>query len=103
MEFGTPFRIDEISEADGVVRLEVEGELDLATRKAFERRLYELTSRSLVVRLDLSRVEFIDASGVNVLISVFREARRHASTVELDPQLAPQVSRVLAFAGFEYC
>jgi anti-sigma B factor antagonist len=101
MRFGTPFRIEETSEGEGVVRLTVEGELDLATRTAFERHLHELTSRRVAVRLDLSKVEFIDASGLSVLIGAFSEARRQASRLELDPDLAPQVSRVLTFAGFE--
>jgi anti-anti-sigma regulatory factor len=54
------------------------------------------------VRLDLSRLEFIDASGLRVLIRAFTEARRRASRLDLDPLLPPHVSRLLAVADFEF-
>jgi anti-anti-sigma factor len=98
----TPFQIEETVEAEGVVRLAVAGELDLSARSAVEYRLHDLASRRVPVRLDLSRLEFIDASGLRVLIRAFTEARRRASRLDLDPLLPPHVSRLLAVADFEF-
>ena len=91
----TPFRITETVEGDGAVRLALAGELDLATTSALRRRLLELGSRRTRVRLDLSRLEFLDASGLQVLI----EAAEPPSRVELGHDLAPQVSRLLSTFG----
>ena len=98
MVWGTPFRIEETVEATGVVRLALEDELDLSTRNAVEVRLHELSARRAAVCIDLSRLEFIDASGLRVLVSAFADARRSECSMELDPRLTPQVSRVLAVA-----
>jgi len=94
MRGSTPFEITETVDGEGVVRLVVAGELDLATRGELERRLLELSSAPTPVRLDLSRLEFIDASGIRVLVSAT------AGTTRLvDANLAPQVSRMLAACG----
>ena len=97
-----PFQIEERAEAHGVVRLAIAGELDLYTRSAVEYRLRDLASRRVSVRLDLSRLEFIDASGLRVLMRAFTEARRRASRLELDPLMPPHVSRLLAVADFDF-
>jgi anti-anti-sigma factor len=102
MVSGAPFQIAETAEARGIVRVALEGELDLSTRGAVERRLRDLTSRRVAVRLDLSRLEFIDASGLHALVCLFSDARRRAWRLELDPQLPPQVSRLLAIADFDF-
>lgn len=102
MVSGAPFQIAETAEARGIVRVALEGELDLSTRGAVERRLRDLTSRRVAVRLDLSRLEFIDASGLDVLVRAFTDARRRASSLELDPRVPLQVSRLLAVADFEF-
>jgi anti-anti-sigma factor len=102
MRTGTPFEIEERVEREGLVRLSLVGELDLATKFAVQQRLFDLRSRHVDVRLDLSRLEFIDASGANVLISALTEARGKSWRLELDRQLAPQVSRLLAAVGYQY-
>jgi anti-anti-sigma factor len=96
----TPFRIEEVVEGKGVVRLALIGELDLATKHALQRRLSDLRSRHTKVRLDLSQLEFVDASGLSALVSAIADARRNGG-LELDRGLAPQVSRLLAVVGLE--
>ena len=99
--FGEPFRITETAEGEGVVRLAVAGELDIATRGALEQRLLELSTRRTLVRLDLSRLEFIDASGVGVLIGAI-ETSNQPWRLEVEDDLAPHVSRLLAAFGLEF-
>lgn len=95
---GTPFRIIETVEGEGMVRLALAGELDLATRSAFQRRLLELSSCHTLVQLDLSRLEFVDASGLTALIGAIRNGAQPALGIEI----APQVSRLLSAFGYEF-
>lgn len=100
MRGGISFRIEESVEGD-VVRLAPVGELDFATRNVFRQRLSQLNSRNAQVRLDLSRLEFIDASGLEVVISAIHHARTRASRLQIERELAPPVSRLLAIVGLE--
>jgi anti-anti-sigma factor len=65
---GAPFRI--ASEQDGGTSyLRLEGEFDLACKEVFERHLLELTARKPAgVIVDLSRLEFMDSSGLRMVV-----------------------------------
>lgn len=57
-----------VSEAEGGARVELAGELDLAAAPEFERELERLLDQPLVsLALDLSRLAFIDSSGLGAL------------------------------------
>jgi anti-anti-sigma factor len=88
---GAPFEIHE-SNAPDLVRLRLVGELDIATAPVLTERLNRLRSAALVVRLDLSVLEFIDSSGLHVLLEAVHDSER---LVEVEPELAPQVRRLL--------
>lgn len=92
-----PFEITETVDGEGVVRLELAGELDLATRGTLERRLLELSFSPTPVRVDLSRLEFIDASGINALL----RATAGRARLELGTEPAPQVCRMLSVCGLD--
>lgn len=77
------------------------GELDLASAPVLARRLSELEESGLRIRLDLSRLEFVDSSGIHVLVRAFRNAREHGQRLEMDPELLPQVRRVFALVRLE--
>lgn len=85
----------------GVVRLELGGDLDLATAEILDGVLDAAMDRhpsSRIVEVSLSRVEFCDVSGLNALIR--NRARLRHGGVELrlvDPQR--QLLRLLAIAG----
>lgn len=99
MRGGTPFRITETVEGEGVVRLALAGELDFATHGALQQRLVELSDRRALVHLDLTRLEFVDASGLRVLIGAIRGDSRPPLRIELGDDPAPQVSRLLSVFG----
>lgn len=79
---------------DGRTRLALTGELDLATAPALRDRLDQSWADSRDVRVDLSRLEFIDSSGMNVLIQAVNDARREGVRLDLEGELAPQVRRM---------
>lgn len=71
-----------------------EGELDLATAGILEERLREVSDAAAVL-LDLSRVSFIDSTGVRLLVETSRARSERGArlTVVTDP--ASQVARIL--------
>lgn len=93
-----PLTVLEVQANDGS-RLAVTGELDLATADQFAQTLRRLSASRSNVLLDLSRVQFMDSSGLNALVNVVTDARRANRRIELRPELAPQVKRLLELTG----
>lgn len=91
----------ELHEEAGGVRVEVSGEIDLSVIEDLEGRLAPALERApdpLV--LDLRRVEFLDSSGLRLLIALNEQTaadgRRFALVADGDP-----VTRVLELAGID--
>lgn len=82
------------SEADDETRLTVKGELDLATAPALRERLKQSRMKSRAMRLNLSKLEFVDCAGMNVLIQAISDARASGVRFDLEGDPAPQVRRV---------
>jgi anti-sigma B factor antagonist len=59
----------------GTVRVAVAGELDMATVPELEGMLRHAQADARVVVLDLRELEFIDSSGVHLLLAAGRRAR----------------------------
>jgi anti-anti-sigma factor len=95
----TRFEIREGEDEDGVLRLSLTGELDVVGAARLTARVEELRSAGVTLRLDLSRLEFIDSSGVNALINTAHAARSNGWRLEVDPRVQPQVERVLELVG----
>lgn len=95
------FSIEQSTEADGVVRLRLRGELDLAVVPTLTSRLAELQAERRVVRLDLSHLEFMDSSGLGTVITAVLEARRHGWRLEIQRTLARPVERIVEISGAE--
>lgn len=90
-----PFELRETWER-GSLRLSVVGELDLASAPVLEERLGRLVPGLLSVVLDLSGLEFIDSTGIRVLIDAVDHASSHQYELEVVGDPSPQVKRVLA-------
>jgi anti-sigma B factor antagonist len=78
------------------IRVDVAGELDVSTTGRLQAVLLEAidTSRPLLVIVDLTRVPFLDASGINALITAYNHMGGHPRQLRLvNPQ--PIVARVL--------
>ena len=83
----------------GGVLVAVSGELDIATSP----NLHAVLERELLARdrveLDLSNVEFIDSTGLSVIITSSEQAPSWGSTLLLRNELSPQVHRLLSMVG----
>ena len=89
----TTFEIHE-SRTDDWLRLSLTGELDRASISGLEDRLSSLRAVRSPVRLDLSRLEFIDSSGLRLLIQTIGDGRMKHWDVGIEPDLSPQVMRL---------
>jgi anti-anti-sigma factor len=93
------FDVRETVDADGRIRLVLLGELDHATTEALVQRLDQLKRRGSPVLLDLSKLEFVDSSGIRSLLINIRDARRDSWELEVDPSISWQVERVVNVLG----
>lgn len=94
------FQLDEVR-SNGSVTLALAGELDLLSAPALEQRLGKLRAEGRPIRLDLSRLEFIDSTGIHVLIEAWHSALDAGSRLVVDRNLPAQVSRVLALVQMD--
>ena len=84
------FEIHE-SHVDGSLRLSLTGELDLSSTRVLEDRLARLRALRTPVRLDLSRLEFIDSTGIHLLIRTVGDARIKHWNVRIEPDVSRPV------------
>lgn len=89
------------SQVDGCRRLSLTGELDLASAQVLEERLARLRALKQPVTLNLSKLGFIDSTGLHLLIREIGEARANHWTLQLEPNLSPQVMRVFKLVHIE--
>jgi anti-sigma B factor antagonist len=83
--------------ANGRSTVVITGELDLSTIGAMEAPLFEQLRQRSAVLVDLSRVTFIDSSGIGILISAARDSNGTRMNVLIGP--GTQVERVFRIAG----
>lgn len=89
------FEIQESHEADGSLRVSLTGELDLAVADRLTTRLGSLKQAQAAVRLDLSRLTFIDSSGLRSLTVAMTDARRDGWQLEIDAEVPRQVRKLI--------
>jgi anti-anti-sigma factor len=92
--------IDDASLGRTIVKLS--GELDIASAPDLRERLLALLSRRTPTHLifDLSRLQFIDSSGIAVIVNTERRARLLGCTLVLVAPQAP-VLKVLQICGLD--
>ncbi|MHB1568672.1 MAG: STAS domain-containing protein [Solirubrobacteraceae bacterium] len=94
------FEIVELGYTDGILRLALVGELDLAVSEILVRRLAALREAGVPARLDLSRIEFIDSTGIQALLRGVVHAQVDGTRlIEIDPNVSPQVRRLVDLVG----
>jgi len=94
----TEFEVEQGCGAEGVLTLRPTGELDIATAGRLERALLDAGERRDPVVLDLAALEFIDSTGLRVIVRGVEAARRDGWELRLRPGPAP-VQRVFEIAG----
>ena len=96
---GPSFEIRENLDADGVVRLALVGELDIAVADTVEERLRGLREGERRVRLDLSGLEFVDSSGVRAIVLGLKHARQCGHELDVDRRVSSPVQRMIEIMG----
>lgn len=92
------FAITESVEPDGI-RLNVSGELDVAVVGDLQSRLDSVARPGETVVLDLSELTFIDSSGLNVLVTATKRAKRDGWHLRIERSLTRPVQRVVTMMG----
>ena len=88
--------------SDGVERVRVRGEVDLSVvgKLDSEMRRAEANKASKIeLDLDLDQIDFLDASGVRLLLDLAQRSRRNGGRLRIKPGNSPQVRRVLELTG----
>ena len=84
---------------DGALLLRVRGEVDIESAATLERALHSAESaQPRQILLDLAALEFIDSTGISVLVRARQRASCQNCSVVL-ANLPPQVRRVLEVSG----
>jgi anti-anti-sigma factor len=73
------------------LRLTLLGELDMSVGRQLEGRLRELQVEQRSVLIDLSRLDFMDSTGLAIMIRAINASRSNGWAFMIDPNLAPQV------------
>lgn len=93
----TPFEIRHEAEGERM-RLRLRGELDVATAPQLEGALEQLRAKRTPVLIDLDEVEFIDSTGLRVILAAVTEAREDAWWMRVTDG-SPAVRRLFELSG----
>ncbi|MFN7552893.1 MAG: STAS domain-containing protein [Pseudomonadota bacterium] len=85
---------------DGLLLVRVAGEVDLSWSQSIRKAVLDALSRAPAVGVDLSRVTYIDSSGIAALVEGFQTARGKGQRFAL-VAASPQVRAVLQLARLD--
>lgn len=94
------FAITESLESHAI-RLQISGELDLAVSGRLQDHIDSVARAGETVVLDLSELTFVDSSGVNVLVTAFKQARRDGWELRVERRMTRPVERVITMMGLD--
>jgi anti-sigma B factor antagonist len=90
------------AEDDGRVHVTVRGELDLATAPELEEIVMERIDAGQDVVIDLRELEFMDSSGVRVLVAAHaRAGRSGARLIVVRPGEDSAVGKIIEVSGLD--
>ncbi len=90
--------IKEKADAKNVVTIFVEGEVDVLTAPQLRGKLLPLCQNGTTIYVDLSKVEYIDSTGLGVLIGAYKAQRATAGRLILTGMNA-RLNRILRITG----
>lgn len=86
------------TELDSLCTLALTGELDMANAPAVSSELERLEAFGTPLRIDLSKLEFIDSTGIAILIAAYQ---RLEERLQLVPSQTGGVQRVMSLTGLD--
>ena len=95
-----PFSVS-VDRTDARTIVAVRGELDLATAPELEARVLPPLEAEESVALDLRDLEFMDSTGVRVIVAAHLTAQEHAATLTVVVIPDGPVARVLEISGLD--
>lgn len=99
-EMPNSFEIVESLEPHGV-RLKLSGELDVAVINRLRDRIESVARAGETVVVDLAELDFIDSSGLNVLVTAFKQSKRDGWNLRIEPTMSRPVRRVVTLMGLD--
>lgn len=97
----TPFAINVLSTGGRTVRVQVEGELDVSTAPQLGESLQHEIGEGHDVVLDLSKIAFIDSTGLNTILSAMKTSDSTGGRFAISKSLPAQARRVMEITGVE--
>jgi len=89
----------EVKDAGAQVTITVNGDIEMMTIKEFKEKLLDIgQSVDKDIELDLSRVEYIDSSGVGVLISLLKLQKKKGKSLKIK-KVSSKVLNVLKLSS----
>lgn len=99
MTRGPYFEIEE-SQGDTQLTLSLRGELDMGSTRILEDRLTRLRAKKRPVVLDLAELQFIDSTGLHLLVRATADAKTHGWDLRIAPKISPTVARLFKLVHF---
>lgn len=90
----------EVTRSDGEAVVAVRGEIDLVTAPVLWESLVEFVAEPNRVMLDLSQTEFIDSTGLGVLVRALKRLRHHGGDLVLRAP-RPNARKVLSITSLD--
>ncbi|TAL37091.1 MAG: anti-sigma factor antagonist [Spirochaetes bacterium] len=89
----------EIKDQDGQVNVVVNGDIEMMTIKEFKEKLLNIGQTvDKDIELDLSNVEYIDSSGIGVLVSLLKLQKKKGKTLKIR-KMSSKVMNVLKLSS----
>ncbi|MCP4137244.1 MAG: STAS domain-containing protein [bacterium] len=89
----------EVKEAESMVSIIVNGDIEMMTIKSFKQKLFEIGQNvDKDIEIDLSNVDYIDSSGVGVLISLLKLQKKKGKTLKIN-KVSSKVLNVLKLSS----
>ena len=88
-----------INETNDKVNISVKGDIEMMTIKNFKQKLFEIGETiKKDIEIDLSDVDYIDSSGVGVLISLLKLQKQKGNTLTIN-KVSPKVLNILKLSS----
>ena len=89
----------DVTEDDATVTIIVNGDIEMMTIKSFKQKLFEIGQDiDKDIEIDLSNVDYIDSSGVGVLISLLKLQKKKGRNLMIN-KVSSKVMNVLKLSS----